>query len=169
MSRIYYSTVLLLFEFPPKTCTYPLGKLITEFTGPRLSVSYFLYTLYEVEELLGQLLEAAAPMACRNSFPQAGVGSIKSEPDSMWEGVPSTSGLFKTLDSAIHCINHYPVDKYYTNCTIHWIVLSTFLNNWGQVFCCVKLESNKDVALQDRRTSELNSLFKQVDERRKVS
>ena len=32
----------------------------------------------------------------------------------------------------------------------------------------VKLESNKDVALQDRRTSELNSLFKQVDERRKV-
>ncbi|KAM7424837.1 STIP1 y and U box-containing protein 1, partial [Porites harrisoni] len=29
------------------------------------------------------------------------------------------------------------------------------------------LESNKDVALQDRRTSELNSLFKQVDERRK--
>ena len=47
-------------------------------------------------------------------------------------------------------------------------MLSTFLNNWGQVFCSVKLESNKDVALQDRRTSELNSLFKQVDERRKV-
>lgn len=83
MSRIYYSTVLLLFEFPQKTCTHPLGKLITEFTSPRLSVSYFLYTLYEVEELLGQLLEAAAPMACRNSFPQAGVESIKSEPDSM--------------------------------------------------------------------------------------
>ena len=92
MSRIYYSTVLLLFEFPQKTCTYPLGKLITEFTSPRLSVSYFLYTLYEVEELLGQLLEAAAPMVCRNSFPQAGV---ESEPDSMWEGVPSRSGLFK--------------------------------------------------------------------------
>ena len=55
-----------------------------------------------------QLLEAAAPMACRNSFPQAGVELIKSEPDSMWEGVPSRSGL----DSAIHCINHYPVDKY---------------------------------------------------------
>ena len=95
MSRIYYSTVLLLFEFPPKTCTYPLGKLITEFTSPRLSVSYFLYTLYEVEELLEQLLEAAAPMACRNSFPQGGVELIKSEPDSMWEGVPSRSGLFK--------------------------------------------------------------------------
>ena len=95
ISTIYYSTVPLLFEFPQKTCTYPLGKLITEFTGPRLSVSYFLYPLYEVEELLGQLLEAAAPMACRNSFPQAGVGSIKSEPDSMWEGVPSRSGLFK--------------------------------------------------------------------------
>ena len=47
-------------------------------------------------------------------------------------------------------------------------MLSTFLNNWEQVFCSVKLESNKDVALQDRRTSELNSLFKQVDERRKV-
>ena len=95
MSRIYYSTVLLLFEFRQKTCTYPLGKLIKEFTSPRLSVSYFLYMLYEVEELLGQLLEAAAPMACRNSFPQAGVESIKSEPDSMWEGVPSRSGLFK--------------------------------------------------------------------------
>ena len=95
MSRIYYSTVLLLFEFPQKTCTYPLGKLIKEFTSPRLSVSYFLYTLYEVEELLGQLLEAAAPMACRNSFRQAGVESIKSEPDSMWEGVPSRTGLFK--------------------------------------------------------------------------
>ena len=61
-----------------------------------------------MEELLGQLLEAAAPMACRNSFSQAGVELIKSEPDSMWEGVPSRSGL----DSAIHCINHYPVDKY---------------------------------------------------------
>ena len=95
LSRIYYSTVLLLFEFPQKTCTYPLGKLITEFTSPRLSVSYFLYRLYEVEELLGQLLEAAAPMACRNSFPQGGVELIKSEPDSMWEGVPSRSGLFK--------------------------------------------------------------------------
>ena len=95
MSRIYYSTVLLLFEFREKTCTYPLGKLITEFTSPRLSVSYFLYTLYEVEELLGQLLEAAAPMACRNSFPQGGVELIKSEPDSMWEGVPSRSGLFQ--------------------------------------------------------------------------
>ena len=54
-----------------------------------------------MEELLGQLLEAAAPMACRNSFPQGGVELIKSEPDSMWEGVPSRSGLFQ-----------------------HWIVLS---------------------------------------------
>ena len=77
---------------PKKTCTYPLGKLITEFTSPRLSVSYFLYTLYEVEELLEQLLEAAAPMACRYSFPQGGVELIKSEPDSMWEGVPAGPG-----------------------------------------------------------------------------
>ena len=76
--------------------------LITEFTSPRLSVSYFLYMLYEVEELLGQLLEAAAPMACRNGIPQGGVELIKSEPDSMWEGVPSRSGLFQ-----------------------HWIALST--------------------------------------------
>ena len=53
MSRIYYSTVLLLFEFRQKTCTYPLGKLITEFTSPRLSVSYFLYTLYEGKSCWG--------------------------------------------------------------------------------------------------------------------
>ena len=63
MSRIYYSTVLLLFEFPQKTCTHPLGKLITEFTSPRLSVSYFLYTLYEVEELL---IGAVARSSCTN-------------------------------------------------------------------------------------------------------
>ena len=69
-----------------------MGKLITEFTSPRLSVSYFLYTLYEVEELLGQLLEAAAPMAYRNSFPQVGAESIKSEPDSMWREYPAGPG-----------------------------------------------------------------------------
>ena len=49
--------------------------------------------------------------------------------------------VVQKLDSAIHRINHYPVDlsDRETNCVIHWIVIYPvdsaiqLLNNWGQV------------------------------------
>ena len=55
----------------------------------------------------------------------------------LWAQAP----VVQKMDSAIHRINHYPVDKYgirKTNCTIQWIEIYPtdsaihLSSNWGQ-------------------------------------
>ena len=66
------------------------------------------------------------------------MGTLKDSPSTAYRALFSDQALVvQTLGSAVHRMNHYPVDKYWeTNCVDFYPVDSAIqpLNNQGQTF-----------------------------------